>query len=382
MSLFDTGASAVADPFLRRAYELAELARGETAPNPLVGCVIVRDGAIVGEGHHVRAGLPHAEAVALEQAGTRALGATAYVTLEPCTHEGRTPPCAPALVRAGVARVVIGMRDPNPAVTGRGAEYLRARDVEVSFAADDSPMRRQNEAWLARLTTGRPFVRVKIALTLDGHLSMAQHRRSRITGSGGQQVTMLLRQRAGAIAVGASTVAVDDPELTVRDVGSARIERQRLRVILSRTSIPTAECHLISDGLAPTLVIASDAADDDAVRHLQECGVRVARYPLASGIAGALVEVALSGVDDLLVEAGPGLLTALYDARCIDELVTVHAGGVAGPEAPAAFLGPRDGESATLVLRYVAIDAAVIDGDAAVVWRPVPTLSDTHAEAV
>ncbi len=381
MSLFDTGASAVADPFLRRAFELAELARGDSAPNPLVGCVIVSDGAVVGEGYHARAGEPHAEAVALDRAGAAATGSTAYVTLEPCNHEGRTPPCAPALARAGVSHVVIGMRDPNPEVTGCGAKYLRDRGIGVTFASDDTPMRRQNEAWLHRLATGRPFVRVKLALSLDGHAALAVGRRARITGVGGRSVTMALRERANAVAVGAATVAIDDPGLTVRSATDAPGERQRTRVVLSRTTVPSVACRLATDGAAPTLVVAGDGADRAALDRLAQCGVTVVQYPLALGIAGALTMVAERGIDDLLVEAGPGLLTSLHDARCIDELVCVHAGGWAGVAAPPLYLGSHGGRDDVLGPQYEAVDAAVLDGDAITVWRPLVGVSDTRAES-
>ncbi len=381
MSLFDAGASAVADPFLRRAFELAEFARGDTAPNPLVGCVIVRDGVVVGEGYHERAGLPHAEAVALDRAGTGAFGASVYVTLEPCNHEGRTPPCAPALARAGVAHVVIGMRDPNPEVTGRGADYLRARGIELTFASDDAPMRHQNEAWLHRLATGRPFVRVKLALSLDGHVALDAGRRARITGSGGRIVTMALRERANAVAVGATTVVIDDPGLTVRGAADGRGDVRRLRVVLSRTTVPSAACRLATDGLGPTLVVVGDGADRAELDRLAACGVAVAQYPLALGISGALRAVAERGIDDLLVEAGPGLLTSLHDARFIDELVCVHAGGWAGVSAPPLYLGSHRGPDDALAPQYEAIDSAVVDGDAVTVWRPLVSMSDTRAES-
>lgn len=370
MSLFADDSSAVSDPYLRRAYQLAEAARGATSPNPVVGCVIVRDGQIVGEGFHARAGSPHAEAVALAAAGGAASGGTAYVTLEPCNHYGRTPPCAPALIKAGISEVVIGMRDPNPDVDGRGADALTQAGVAVRFAEDDAPFKMQNEAWLTRLTLGRPRVTVKLALTLDAKPALKVGRRAHITGAGGNAVTMLLRSRATAVAVGAATAAVDDPALTVRGETGAVTGRQPQRVVLARTSVPKTNLKLVSDGLAPALLVVSDAADQAALRSFAATSAGVVTYPYGAGIRGALEALATSGVDDVLIEAGPALVTALYQAECIDELVIVTAGGMAGNAAPPAFLGPADAAGPDLAARFRAVEATVSGEDAVTVWRP------------
>ncbi|MHB8965821.1 MAG: bifunctional diaminohydroxyphosphoribosylaminopyrimidine deaminase/5-amino-6-(5-phosphoribosylamino)uracil reductase RibD [Coriobacteriia bacterium] len=370
MSLFTDDASAVVDPYLRRAYLLAESARGATSPNPIVGCVIVRDGAIVGEGCHERAGGPHAEAAALAAAGPAAHGATAYVTLEPCNHYGRTPPCAPALVKAGIAEVVIGMRDPNPDVDGGGAQALVAAGVTVRYAEDDEPFRMQNEAWLTRIETGRPRVTVKLALTLDAKPALKVGQRAHITGPGGSEVTMRLRARATAIAVGAMTAGVDDPALTVRDADGNVVGRQPMRVVLARTSVPSDRLKLANDGFGPALLVVSDVADAEALDDFVRTGARVARYQYARGIVGGLEALAVTGVNDVLVEAGPALVTALYSAGCIDELVIVTAGGMAGNAAPPAFLGPPDASGSDLRPRFRAVEAAVCGEDAVTVWRP------------
>ncbi len=372
MSLFSDDASAIADPFLRRAYTLAEQGRGTVSPNPLVGCVIVADGVVVGEGHHQAAGGPHAEVEALKAAGERAKGSTVYATLEPCNHFGRTPPCTSALLKAGVAKVVIGLRDPNPEVTGSGAEALASAGVEVVFSPDDAPFRRQNEAWFSRLRTRLPFVRVKVALTLDARPGLFASRRAQITGAGGSGVTMLLRQRSTAVLVGASTLQVDDPQLTVRDTEGRAAVHQPVRGVLSRTSVPSAKARILKDGLGKTLLVTSDAANGAAVSGLAAQGVDVRTYRYADGIRGALFAVAESGIDDVLVEAGPALLTALWNARAIDELVVVHAGGMGGNAAPPLFLGGGDIAGGELTPTFRATEAAVRGDDAVTVWRPKP----------
>ncbi|MEN6430670.1 MAG: bifunctional diaminohydroxyphosphoribosylaminopyrimidine deaminase/5-amino-6-(5-phosphoribosylamino)uracil reductase RibD [Coriobacteriales bacterium] len=370
MSLFSDASSAIADEHLRRAYVLAERGRGVTSPNPMVGCVIVRDGVVVGEGYHEAAGAPHAEIRALEAAGERARGATAYVTLEPCNHYGRTPPCVPALLKAGITEVVIGMRDPNPEVTGDGAGVLSSAGVKVRFAEDDSVFRAQNEAWLMQLASGRPWVTMKQALSLDAKPTLTVGRRAHITSDGGTTVTMMLRSRATAIAVGAATAAVDDPALTVRDSDGNTVGRQPLRVVLARTSVPRPSLGMLNDGRGPVVLVVSDRADERALDLVAASGAQVVRYPYTAGIQGALAALGSRGVNDVLVEAGPALGTALYRAECIDELVLVTAGGMAGNAAPPAYLGPPDAHGADLEPRFSAREAHVSGEDAVTVWRP------------
>ncbi len=370
VSLFADDAQSIADPFLRRAYELAERGRGSTSPNPLVGCVIVRDGVVVAEGFHERAGGDHAEAAALKAAGPAAAGATAYVTLEPCNHFGKTPPCVQALVRAGVREVVIGMRDPNPDVSGGGAEALADAGVVVRFADDPSPFERQNEAWLHRLRTGRPFVTAKAALSLDGKPALTVGRRARITGTGGSRATMLLRRRSSAVAVGANTASVDDPQLTVRDESGSAVERQPARIVLSRTSVPRPTLGMLRDGHGPVYLVVSDRADERCIQEFRRAGGTVTQYPYAEGLPAALVAVASLGFDDLLVEVGPSLLTALHRERLIDRLAVVTAGGFAGNAAPPAYLGPADAAASDLDHPYRAEECAVFEDDVVVTWVP------------
>ena len=289
---------------------------------------------------------PTPRVVALQAAGAAARGATAYVTLEPCTHQGRTPPCTDALTQAGVARVVMGMRDPNETVAGGGAELLRSRGVDVSFAEDPTPFLIQNEAWLAALWSGRPFVRAKVALSLDGRPALEPGRRASITGVHGATVTRRLRARADAVLVGGATVTADDPALTVRDSEEGLGARQPVRVVLVRESMPPADSAVFDDGRARTILLAPKPLATMAARSYPR-SLEVATYEPDEGLLGALRALIEAGIVDLLVEPGPRLFTALWQDGLIDELIVVHAGGVAGPSAPALFLGdgPDDADA-------------------------------------
>ncbi|MHB8761419.1 MAG: bifunctional diaminohydroxyphosphoribosylaminopyrimidine deaminase/5-amino-6-(5-phosphoribosylamino)uracil reductase RibD [Coriobacteriia bacterium] len=368
MTLFSDPSVGMADSMLQRAYALAEQGRGTTSPNPLVGCVLVRDGQIVAEGFHVRAGSPHAEAAALAVAGARASGSHAYVTLEPCAHFGRTPPCVDALIAAGVAEVTIGMPDPTNEAGG-GARVLESAGVRVHWADDPAPFEAQNEAWLTRVRQGRPFVRVKVAVTLDGRLALAARRRSAITGDGGRAVTMRLRREATAVAVGAATVDVDNPRLTAREPDGSDSARTPRRFVLSRTSVPPVRSCMFADGNGCTLV-TSTVVPARALEELRAGGVRVLIYPYTASLPGALAAIAADGVNDVLVEAGPSMLSALWEDGLIDELVVLTAGGMGGNAAPPLFLGQADAEGDALVPRFLPVEIGIVEGDAVTVWRP------------
>lgn len=371
--LFGDACAVVTGSHMRRALELAERGRGSTAPNPLVGCVLVRDGIVVGEGWHERAGGPHAEVVALAAAGTAARGSTAYVTLEPCAHVGRTGPCTDALIVAGVERVVIGLPDPSPTATG-GAALLRRAGVLVEFAEDPAPFADLNEEWLHMLASGRPFVRVKVALTLDGRPSLAPGCRSALTGEAARDLTMLLRSRSDAVLVGSGTVAVDDPSLTVRDAEGVPAARQPRRFVLSRTEQPSADARMFSDGLGVASVLLPDALDDDI--ELDAVGARFVPYDAGEGLVGALEALADDDVVSVLVEAGPRLFSALAAAGLVDELVVIHAGGLGGELAPALYVGGSQEDPCTLERDFRATEARVVGSDAVTVWRPRRTITD------
>jgi diaminohydroxyphosphoribosylaminopyrimidine deaminase/5-amino-6-(5-phosphoribosylamino)uracil reductase len=366
MRLFTDMSSFDVDPWLLRAMDLAERGRGTTSPNPVVGCVLVRDGKVVGEGFHERAGGPHAEAAALASAGRDAAGASAYITLEPCNHVGRTPPCAPALVSAGVSEVVIGMRDPNTEVSGGGSSVLLSAGVAVRFADDPGPFAEQNVEWIASLTSGRPFVRVKTAITLDGHPALKWGVRSAITGEGARALTMRLRAASDAVMVGAATVAIDDPALTTRDGDGEPAARQPMRVVLCRTGQPPMTARMFNDRLGKPVLLLPEEAEPD-LDLLQVADIE--RFPIADGIRSAIGALGARGVVSLLVEAGPRMLTALWEEDLVDELVLLHAGGMAGDEAPALYGGETQDDPTSLVRRMRAVEAGVAGSDAVTVWR-------------
>jgi len=369
MRLFDDVASRVPDPFLRRALELALHGRGAAWPNPLVGCVIVSGGRIVGEGFHPRAGEPHAEVFALAHASERSRDATAYVTLEPCDHHGKTPPCTDALIAAGISRVIIGMRDPNPVAAG-GAQRLREAGIAVEFADDPAPFEAVNEGWLKRQATGRPLVTAKVALSLDARVAFDAGEPARITGVSGARVTRLMREGADAVLVGAATVIADDPELTIRDDSGTRAEHQPLRVVLAGRTLPPADSRVFSDGQAPTLLVLPD--DFDAASGLRALpdSVLVERYDPAAGLNGALEALAARGVGELLVEPGPRLFTSLWGSQgLLDTLVTVTAGGMAGPHAPTLYSGGTDRESNELQHRFAPAEVGIVGDVTVTVWR-------------
>jgi diaminohydroxyphosphoribosylaminopyrimidine deaminase / 5-amino-6-(5-phosphoribosylamino)uracil reductase len=288
----------------RRALELAERGRGKTGDHPLVGAVVVRDGEVVGEGWYEFEGVRHAEAIALEQAGDAARGAILYVTLEPCSHHGRTPPCADAVVAAGVLRVVVGARDPNPVVDGRGIERIRAAGIEVEVL-DDLSARRQNEAWRVWKSLGRPFVTYKAAVTLDERVSVPGRRW--VSGEESRRRVHELRAASDAVAVGMGTVRADAPRLDARGVGAVRQPR---RLAFGRGPLPGG-----SD-----LELRSGPLEEE------------------------LRALAADGVQSLLLEGGPTLATAFLGAGLVDKLLLFVAPVLAGdgPRVLGDLSGPLE----------------------------------------
>jgi diaminohydroxyphosphoribosylaminopyrimidine deaminase / 5-amino-6-(5-phosphoribosylamino)uracil reductase len=291
------------EQWMRRALELAAKGRGTTSPNPMVGCVLVRDGALVAEGWHAVAGGPHAEAAALAAAGARAAGATAYVTLEPCAHVGRTGPCAPALVDAGVRRVVVALADPNPQAAG-GTDLLRAAGVEVEVGVCAEEAARLNEVFLHGIATGRPFVIAKAAVSLDGRIAAADGTSQWLTGETARRRAHQLRAEVDAVLVGSGTVLADDPQLTCRLPGFDR--GQPLRVVLDRRGRVT-RAHRVLDTAADTVVLGEDARDLTTV--LRTLWDREVRSLLVEGGAKVLHSFLVEGlVDRLDVHVAPLLL--------------------------------------------------------------------------
>ena len=332
---------------MARAVALGQQGRATSAPNPWVGCVVVRDGVVVGEGYHRRAGEPHAEAHALEAAGERARGATVYVTLEPCAHYGRTPPCVGGLLRAGVSRVVVGVLDPDRRVAGRGVAGLQAAGIQVDVGIGASAAACSLAAYLHQRRTGRAYCVLKAAISLDGRTAAADGSARWITGTAARADTHALRAQSQAVVVGAGTALADAPTLTVRDVDPLP-DRQPLRVLLdSRGRVPAAG-PLFDPALAPTLVITTANADHACVAAWHAAGAEVDEVPPEPGGAGVDLEAALRrlaerGVLQAMVEGGPTVLGACVRAGLADRLV-LYVGATTLSDAGRPLLagpGPR-----------------------------------------
>lgn len=319
---------------MARALQLAARGLFTTSPNPRVGCVIVKDGQVIGEGWHQRAGTPHAETHALSQAGDAARGATVYVTLEPCSHHGRTPPCAEALVNAGVIRVVAAMRDPNPLVAGGGIDMLTLAGIRAEVGLMETEAHALNPGFISRMTRQRPWVRLKTAATLDGKTALANGSSQWITGEAARADVQQLRARACAILTGSGTVCADNPRMTVRGID---IGRQPLRVVVdSGLRTPT-------DAAILPALIACHGADPAARAALEAAGADVVELPGAQDrvdLAALLVLLAQRGVNELHVEAGAVLNGALLAAGLVDEWVAYVAPMAVGDDARGLFAMP------------------------------------------
>lgn len=304
---------------MARALKLARRGLWTTDPNPRVGCVIARGERVVGEGWHERAGGPHAEVMALAAAGEAARGGTAYVTLEPCCHHGRTPPCTDALIAAGVGRVVYAMRDPNPRVDGDGAGKLVAAGIAVEGGLLENDARDLNPGFISRMTRGRPWVTVKLAASLDGGTALPGGESRWITGAAAREDVQRLRARSSAVMTGSGTVLADDPRLDVRLQGATR---QPLRVVLdSRLRTPSSARILAPPGQALILCTEIDGARAESLRA---AGAEVEAIAGAAGnvdLEAALGLLAVRQVNELLVECGAGLAGALLGAGLVDELM-------------------------------------------------------------
>jgi len=323
---------------MARALRLAARGLYSTDPNPRVGCVLVRDGEVVGEGWHVRAGGPHAEIHALQAAGERARGATAYVTLEPCSHHGRTPPCADALVEAGVARVVAAMEDPNPRVAGQGLERLRAAGIATAAGLMQAQAEALNPGFVKRMRSGRPLVRCKLAMSLDGRTAMASGESRWITGPAARADVHRLRARSSAMLTGIGTVLADDPSLDAR-LGDDTPVQQPLRVVLdSRLRLPATARMLSLPGR--TIVCCAAGADPARAEALQAAGAEVIELGAEPGRVSPAAVLDFLGreqVNEVMVEAGVTLNGALLAEGLIDELVVYLAPHLMGDAARGLF---------------------------------------------
>ncbi|AJQ94292.1 pyrimidine deaminase [Gynuella sunshinyii YC6258] len=316
--------------FMAQALQLARLGMYSTSPNPRVGCVLVKNDRVIATGWHQQAGGPHAEIHALREAGAEARGATAYVTLEPCNHTGRTGPCSVALIEAGVARVVCASTDPNPLVAGAGIERLRAAGIGVENGVLETQARALNPGFIKRMTTGLPWVRVKLAQSLDGRTAMASGESQWITGADARRDVQRWRARSCAVLTGSGTVKVDNPSLTVREslIGFTPV-RQPLRVVLDR-QLSTDPMSSVYDDSAPTLIISA-VTDVDKRFPVR---VETCRIPSSENwLREVLAELGRRGYNEIMVEAGATLAGAFMGAGLVDELIVYTAPKLLGSDA-------------------------------------------------
>jgi diaminohydroxyphosphoribosylaminopyrimidine deaminase/5-amino-6-(5-phosphoribosylamino)uracil reductase len=320
---------------MAQALRLAARGLFTTDPNPRVGCLIVNDGVVAGEGWHVYAGEAHAEINALQQAGERARGATAYVTLEPCCHHGRTAPCSAALIKAGITRVVLAMEDPNPLVAGQGVQALQQAGIEVTVGVMSAQAVALNPGFIKRMQTGLPFVRCKLAMSLDGRTAMANGESQWITAEAARHDVHRLRARASAILSGIETVLADDPSLNVRLAdGADDTRRQPVRVVLDSRLRMSPEARLL--GLPGDTWILTGIADAHKTSALSAAGAEVIRLPMAGArleLTSVLQALGEREINEVHVEAGATLCGALLQAGLIDELVIYVAPHLMGDSA-------------------------------------------------
>ncbi|MBC3957310.1 bifunctional diaminohydroxyphosphoribosylaminopyrimidine deaminase/5-amino-6-(5-phosphoribosylamino)uracil reductase RibD [Pseudomonas triticifolii] len=377
MSALLTEQAALDVHYMARALELARKGLYSTHPNPRVGCVIVREGQIVGEGWHARAGEPHAEVHALRQAGEQARGATAYVTLEPCSHHGRTPPCADALVNAGVTRVVASMQDPNPEVAGRGLLRLMTAGIAVQCGVLESEARALNKGFIKRMETGLPYVRVKLAMSLDGRTAMASGESQWITGPEARSAVQRLRAQSSVVLTGADTVLADKARLTVRpdelglnaELSALAAARAPLRVLIDgRLRVPL-DAPFFQAGNA---LVATCAAASARGRYHDEGHEIVALADSAGHVdlRKLLTELGARGVNEVLVEAGPRLAGAFTRLGLVDEFQIFIAGKFLGSSARPLLDLPLAQMSEALELNILEMRA--VGNDWRVIALPVP----------
>jgi diaminohydroxyphosphoribosylaminopyrimidine deaminase/5-amino-6-(5-phosphoribosylamino)uracil reductase len=325
---------------MHRALCLAERGLYTTDPNPRVGCVLVKAGEIVGQGWHAVAGGPHAEIVALQQAGEQAKGATAYVTLEPCCHHGKTPPCSDALIAAGVSRVVVAMQDPNPLVAGQGLQQLQQAGIETASGLLQAQAEVLNPGFVQRMRIGRPYIRCKLAMSLDGRTAMASGESQWITGSAAREDVHRLRARSSAIMSGIGTILKDNPSLTVRLAGDEAV-RQPLRIVLDpHLSTPEDAKFLQQPGES---LIVTACVEEAVQERLRQAGAEVICLPNghdAVDLVALMSYLAKREVNEILMETGAILSGAVLHAGIIDELIVYMAPKLMGDKARGLFHTP------------------------------------------
>jgi diaminohydroxyphosphoribosylaminopyrimidine deaminase/5-amino-6-(5-phosphoribosylamino)uracil reductase len=381
-----TDFSAADHAHMARALQLAALGQYSTAPNPAVGCVLLdADGAVVGEGWHRRAGEPHAEVHALQSAADRARGGTAYVTLEPCSHHGRTPPCADALIAAGVRRVVAAIQDPNPRVAGQGIKRLQQAGTAATVGLMAREAAELNRGFIWRMARGRPWVTVKLGMSTDGRIALADGSSQWITAEAARADVQRLRARASAVLTGIGTVLKDDPALTVRDATLEMHGRDPLRVVLDARGQLPPDAKLAADG-KPTLVFTAARAAPVGQPPSQAADARFGgsdgKGPLrietattdTAGridIAGALARLAELECNDVLVEAGPRLAGSFVASGLVDEVILYVAPTLLGETAQPAFILPQPLRSLSERTRLKYHDVRQVGSDLRLTLRPL-----------
>lgn len=359
---------------MAHALALGRRGLGNTWPNPAVGCVIVRGGRVVGRGWTQPGGRPHAEVVALAQAGAAARGATAYVTLEPCAHRGKTPPCADALVAAGVARVVVALGDPDPRVNGQGLARLRAAGIAVTQGVGADVARRDQAGFLSRITRGRPHVTLKLASSFDGRIATASGESRWITGPEARRFVHALRLRHDAVMVGAGTARADDPSLTVRGLGpSWQPVRQPVRIVLSRhLELPLDSELAATAGETPVWLLHGDRAAPSRITAWAATGAALFPVPVSFGMIdpkAALEVLGKQGLTRVFCEGGGSLAAALIGAGLVDELIGFTAGVALGAEGWPA-LAAMGTDALAEAPRFTLIEARALGGDVMHRWVP------------
>jgi diaminohydroxyphosphoribosylaminopyrimidine deaminase / 5-amino-6-(5-phosphoribosylamino)uracil reductase len=362
--------------FMARALELAARGQGHVEPNPMVGCVMVRDGGVIGEGWHRKFGGPHAEVEALQVASARAKGATAYVTLEPCCHHGKTPPCTQALISAGISRVVCAQRDPFAEVNGKGIAALQTAGIETEVGLMEAEARRLNAPYLKLVTTGRPWIIVKWAMTLDGKIATATGDSRWISGEASRAIVHTLRGRVDGIMVGHGTAKTDDPLLTARPTGL----RVATRIVVDSHAALSVNSQLVRTAReAPVLIATGAAAPQESINRLTKAGCeaiacRGANADEPVSISALLDELGRRRMTNVLVEGGGKLLGALFDAGAIDEVhVFIAPKLIGGANAPSP-IGGAGLEKIATALSVKDIDVRYI-GDDIYLWGRIGTRS-------
>lgn len=357
--------------YMKMALALAEKGRGWTSPNPMVGAVVVREHTVVGQGFHEAAGRPHAEVNAIEDAGARAQGATLYVTLEPCNHFGRTPPCTEKILAAGISRVVVAMADPNPSVAGGGNDRLIRAGVRVETGICREGALRQNEAFVKHVTCGRPFTTAKCAATLDGRIATRTGESKWITGEASRNYVHRLRHAADGIMVGIGTVTADDPSLTARLAGSPAKDPQRF-ILDTRLSISSSAKVLSLDSIAETHIICGALAPRDRRRKLEAAGARILEAAESDqGIAlDPLMEIlGKMGIQNLIIEGGGRVLGSAFREGIIDRVCFFYGPKILAGEDGKPICGGRGPErlADAVSIRNIRIhrfeDDVMIEGD-------------------